>query len=218
MPSMVELEFARAHLRLLPDRAAWWRSEHLLLIADPHFGKADVFRRAGVPVPDAATTADLARLSRLLDDTAAARLIILGDFFHDTPAEGEVFLATLRKWRDRHRSVSVTLVPGNHDRRVETYAAAIDMAMTGPSIEVAGVTLIHHPPEAPETPTIAGHVHPGARLVDFDGTSARVPCFAATQRLLLLPAFGKFTGTKVIDRTADTRLFAVAANRVVEAA
>ncbi len=47
---------------------------------------------------------------------------------------------------------------------------------------------------------IAGHLHPGARLVRR-GRSVRRPCFAGDGNRLVMPAFGAFTGSlNVLDR------------------
>jgi len=45
------------NLILLPNRALMWREKRLLVVADPHFGKAQVFRDQGIPVPAGARPA-----------------------------------------------------------------------------------------------------------------------------------------------------------------
>ena len=60
------IEFGGETLVLLPDRAMFWPAQQALLVADTHFGKAGVFRRAGVPIPEGIDAHDLARLSRLV--------------------------------------------------------------------------------------------------------------------------------------------------------
>ncbi len=44
MPGSLELELRGQHLVLLPERAAYWREQEMLLIADMHCGKAATFR------------------------------------------------------------------------------------------------------------------------------------------------------------------------------
>ena len=47
---------------------------------------------------------------------------------------------------------------------------------------------------------IAGHLHPGARVIRR-GRSIRRPCFATDGKRLVMPAFGAFTGTlNVLDK------------------
>ena len=45
----MELLAGGALLRLLPERAAYLPEHHTLLVADAHIGKAQSFRRLGVP-------------------------------------------------------------------------------------------------------------------------------------------------------------------------
>ncbi len=51
-----------ARLVPLPERALWLPDAGLLLVADAHIGKAQSFRRLGVPVPEGTTAGTLARL------------------------------------------------------------------------------------------------------------------------------------------------------------
>ena len=51
------IDVAGVHLELLADRAVWLAATRTLLIADLHLGKAQSFRRAGVPVPSGTTAA-----------------------------------------------------------------------------------------------------------------------------------------------------------------
>ena len=60
---MLEIEAGGEALALLPEKAAWWPAQRALLVADAHVGKAQSFRRLGVPVPRGTTTETLAALS-----------------------------------------------------------------------------------------------------------------------------------------------------------
>src|SRR5688572_30053218 len=110
------ITWAGEKLSLLPERALWWERQRTLFIADPHFGKASAFRAAGIAVPELSHDADLVRLDDVLSATAAARLVILGDFFHAKAGRTDATLTALAAWRNRHMKLEVILVPGNHDR------------------------------------------------------------------------------------------------------
>ena len=69
-------------MRLLPQRAAYLVDAGLLLVADLHLGKAQSFRRLGVPVPQGTTSASLARLDEALASTGARGIVFLGDLIH----------------------------------------------------------------------------------------------------------------------------------------
>ena len=73
---------AGEHLVLLPDRAIWIPERRMVIVADLHWGKAAAFRAAFVPVPTGTTARDLARLTRVLHETAATSLVVLGDLLH----------------------------------------------------------------------------------------------------------------------------------------
>ncbi|MDQ8162739.1 MAG: DEAD/DEAH box helicase, partial [Gemmatimonadota bacterium] len=64
---------------LLADRALWLPGRRTVVVADLHWGKAAAFRAAFVPIPSGTTAGDLARLTRVLHDTAATTLVVLGD-------------------------------------------------------------------------------------------------------------------------------------------
>jgi len=50
---MIEIEWGGHAWQLRPDRTLYWPGAQTLVLADPHFGKAQFFRDAGVPVPAA---------------------------------------------------------------------------------------------------------------------------------------------------------------------
>src|SRR5687768_11119506 len=92
------IELRGEHVLLHPERALIWVERHTLLIADPHFGKDDVFRRAGIALPGGTARADLARLGNLVDSNACERLVILGDFVHAATRAGDSFPAAFEDW------------------------------------------------------------------------------------------------------------------------
>jgi uncharacterized protein len=194
---------------LLPDRAVFHPEGKTLLVADVHIGKAASFRSLGVPVPSGTTQSNLGRLTRLLEQTSASSLYILGDFFHGPMANQPSIIDDLRAWRHQHRSVDVILVGGNHDAKAGPLQKEIGMAFeyaphtivlnpvdnSGTDIRFC---LLHEPRAALRGDVdadfaFAGHWHPVQRLngrVD----SARLPCFWRQENQLILPAFGEFTG------------------------
>ncbi|MEM6562339.1 MAG: ligase-associated DNA damage response endonuclease PdeM [Planctomycetota bacterium] len=203
--------FAHHEFTALPQRALRWGET--VLIADPHFGKSDVFQHAGVPVPDGNTAADLRRLDDVLG--AATRLIILGDFFHAKASQSNAVHTALAAWRERHVELDVTLVLGNHDRHAGRPPMSLGFEIVH-VLEQDGLRFAHHPPASPDVPTLCGHLHPAAKLPDYDGSRVRVPCFCVDEDVLVLPAFGSFTGGCVMPTRPNRRLLAVAAGRVCE--
>jgi DNA ligase-associated metallophosphoesterase len=205
-------------LFLLPERAAWLAEAGLLLVADAHFGKAASFRRLGVPVPQGTTHANLARLDSLLARLSGVReLVFLGDFLHAASGRASATLQALQVWRQRHAGLSVTLVRGNHDTHAGDPPAALGVQVVDEPWLHAGLALCHDPaaPRPDARPALAGHLHPVTR-VGRGVDSVRLPCFhARADGVLVLPAFGEFTGGARVQAGAGEALYLVAGPQVL---
>jgi DNA ligase-associated metallophosphoesterase len=204
-------------IELLPQRAAMWPAAATLLVADPHVGKDEAFRRAGVPVPDAVGASDLARLALLVARCRPRRLVVLGDLLHSPGAADEAALAAAAAWRRRHARLEIVNVRGNHDRSAGDPPAALDIACVDEPWDAGALELRHHPapPRRRGAFAVAGHVHPAVRLVDEDGTSLRAPAFVVRDRCAILPAFGRFTGCAVVDVRRGDAVYAIGPDVVV---
>ena len=99
-------------LQLLADRAVFWPKEKTIYIADTHFGKAATFRKVGIPVSEHTTMEDCQRLGKLIDDTRAEKLVILGDFLHARAGRSQPVRNLLFNWRDQYQKLSIDLVRG----------------------------------------------------------------------------------------------------------
>lgn len=184
-------------LQLLAARLLWWPAERALFVADVHLGKAERFRRLGVPVPEGPTGDTLDRLAAEVRRHEARHLVVLGDLLHAagsaTPALGQRWQA----WREQAPGLEVTLVRGNHDRQSGDPPAAWSVRVVPEGEVWQGLVLCHEPPPSsghPEGFALAGHVHPGAVLSGRAGDRLRLPCFVCGPRRIVLPAFGAFTG------------------------
>jgi len=71
---------------------------------------------------------------------------------------------------------------------------------------VQGVALCHHPQQVARSAVVAGHLHPCVRLYGAANDTVRLPCFWLRTDLLMLPAFGGFTGGAPIVREAGDRV------------
>ena len=208
-------------LWLLPQRAVWWPAERTAFVADVHFGKAATFRRAGQPVPHGTTADNLARLDAVLAVTGAQHLVFLGDFLHARSGAADALWQQLLPWRQQHAPVAMTLVRGNHDLHAGDPPPALDIALANePWRPVPGAEVLacHHPQPVAGSTVLAGHWHPTATLRGLARDSVKAPCFALNQGLLVLPAFGAFTGGSTQPLPRGTRRFAVVADRVTELA
>lgn len=208
-------------LWLLPQRAVWWPAERTAFVADVHFGKAATFRRAGQPVPHGTTADNLARLDGVLAATGAEHLVFLGDFLHARSGADAPLWNQLLPWRERHGSVHLTLVRGNHDRHAGDPPPGLRIALAEepwtprPSSELRAC---HHPQTVDGATALAGHLHPTVTLRGRARDAVRLPCFAwlpGPPGLLVLPALGAFTGTATQAMLQAAQRFAVADSRVI---
>lgn len=211
-------------LVLRGDGAAWMPEGRTLFAADLHLGKGAVFRARGVPVPSGDSAADLARLSDALTDTGADRLVILGDLAHGRGSFDGHVVAALTAFRGRHPDLAVTVVRGNHDRAAGDPPAVLGFDVVAEPARVAGVTARHHPPDAgvaapasSEGAVLAGHLHPVVVLREGPGR-LRVPCFWWRTPVLVLPAWGRFTGGHRVRPHAGDRVVVAVEGEAIEVA
>ncbi|RLS79636.1 MAG: ligase-associated DNA damage response endonuclease PdeM [Planctomycetota bacterium] len=210
-----------ADVILLPGRAAYLPATQTLLVADLHLGKAATFRRAGIPVPEGSAQRDLSRLERLVTDTAARRLVVLGDLFHAqsgcTPAVLDEFSAS----RSRIPGTEVILVVGNHDRSLGRIPSALGIDSCLRTLDEPPFHFVHEPATPLVEPdreafTVAGHLHPTLALRSPSGDRIADRCFVAEGNLLVLPAFGSFTGGHRVEPVAGMRLWIARDDGVVD--
>ena len=217
IPGAISIDLRGNRFELLPDRALWWPARRTLIVADVHLGKDAAFRHAGVPVPMGGDEKDLLRLNRLLTNTAAERLIVLGDLVHARTSHQAELSEAVRRWRSTHENLPILLVRGNHDRRAGVTPADWDIQEVEELFNDDGVILAHEPRTDPRGPVLAGHVHPVVAVRDFDRTVVRAPCFVLDgEDQLTLPAFGTFTGGYRAERASGRRLFMTSGRTIVE--
>ena len=210
----MNIEVAGEALVLSAGRALFRPRTRQLLIADPHFGKAEAFRARGVPVPEGTTLENLARIDTLIAEYMPLEVVFLGDFLHARVAE--VFKQLL-PWRQRHDALTMRLVRGNHDAKSGEVPAELSFHVTQEHLDPPFVYR-HVPGPSPHGFTLAGHLHPAYRLRGLARESLRLSCFWLTAGGMVLPAFGEFTGCMEITRAfPGDQIFVVAGERVYEA-
>jgi uncharacterized protein len=202
-------------LRLCPDRALFWPARATVLIADTHFGKDEIFRRAGIPVPEGVVAHDLQRISALLRHHDAARLVILGDFFHGHRNHSERFSEQFTDWLGGHPSLQIDVVAGNHDRHGGTGAWGERLRWRSEPFLDGPFSLTHRLRQHDSAYVLSGHTHPVFTLRSASGDRARVPVFWFGARHAVLPAFGSFTGGANIRPEPTDRVFAIADSVVI---
>lgn len=208
---------AGCELRMLPERGIHWAQQDMLLVADPHFGKEATFRRHGIPVPRGSTDQTLSRMTRMLSATSARRLVILGDMFHARSSLSADVVLSLDQFFTLHCDLDVTLIRGNHDARLGKLPPHWPVRITD-DLRIDRVALGHHPkPVASDLDLlICGHIHPAVRPGGPGDDVGRLPCYWLSQKRLVLPAIGHFTGTHLVRRGVEDRIWMIVQDRVLE--
>jgi len=206
---------------LLPGRAALVPAARTLLVADLHLGKAATFRRAGIPVPEGSAQRDLERLEQLVRGHDVRRLLVLGDLFHAKGGCTPQVFAEFAALRTRIADTAVVLILGNHDRAIGRLPASLGIDACLPSLDEPPFHFVHEPATGVAGPdrhlfTIAGHLHPTVSIRSPSGDRLADRCFVAEPSVLVLPAFGSFTGGHRVDPTAGMRLWIARDDGVVD--
>jgi uncharacterized protein len=186
---MVPFSFAGATFIPSASGALFWKAEDALLVADLHLEKASWFARLGQLLPPYDSHATLSALTAEVERTGASRLYCLGDSFHDRfgcdrlPAPSRELLLRLTERLDW------TWIVGNHDPGFSDHCGGTIVE----EVEIRGIRLRHEAQPAELRPEISGHFHPKLRL-SLNGRRISRRCFVASDRKIILPAFGSLTG------------------------
>ena len=186
---MVPLSFAGETFSATPDGGLYWPLQQALLVADLHLEKASWFARFGQFLPPYDSHATLTALAAEVQRTGATRLYCLGDSFHDRfgcdrlPAQSRELLLEMTGRLDW------TWIVGNHDPGFADHCGGTIVE----EVEVGGILLRHEAQPDEARPEISGHFHPKLRL-SMNGRHISRRCFVASDRKLILPAFGSLTG------------------------
>ncbi len=176
---------------LVPDLsgALLWDDARTLIVADLHFEKSSSFAAKGQLLPPYDTATTLQRLLAVIDRVRPARVICLGDSFHDTHAADRLHPDDMAVLRSLTARVDWLWVVGNHDPAPpDTFGGAVvhDFCL-GP------LTFRHIAAPGDVIGEISGHFHPKAAVATRGKPITRA-CFVGDGRRLILPAFGAFTG------------------------
>jgi uncharacterized protein len=186
----IHITFAGLTVTLDQSGAAWLSTRSTLIVSDLHLEKGSNAAARGSLIPAFDSHDTLTRLRCVIEAYRPARVVCLGDSFHDTRAGERMAEA------DRQALTSLCAlaeewiwIGGNHDQEAPEFCGGerrIDL-------RIDGVTLRHEPNAVREMPEIAGHFHPKASI---PAGGHRLPgrCFCVSDDLLIMPAFGAYTG------------------------
>jgi uncharacterized protein len=198
--------------RLVLDAAGalYWPEMRLLVFSDLHFEKGSSYARRGAMLPPYDTEATLSRVAALIKRYAPARVIALGDSFHDEDAADRL------DWSQREALVALgeaaqwIWIAGNHDPKPPAWLGG----EIAEEVAIGGLLFRHEPSLSPFDGEIAGHLHPCAS-VTRRGRTLRRRCFVSDGARLVMPAFGAYAGGLDVRDGAVRSLFAEAVRAYV---
>lgn len=197
---MTPLHFRGERVMLDPLGAVWWPAARLLAVADLHLEKGSACAVQGRLVPPWDTRVTLDRLALLLRRHRPARVVALGDSFHDAHGASRMLSGDAARLNAMAAATDFIWVLGNHDPAAQGIAGTVTADWT------EGPFTFRHEAVPGAEGELCGHHHPKASVVTRAGTITR-PCFVTDQRRLMLPSLGTYTGGLDLQHPAIAKLF-----------
>jgi DNA ligase-associated metallophosphoesterase len=169
--------------------ALWWPARATLVVADLHLEKGSSFAAAGSLLPPYDTDATLDRLAEAIARRRPARVIALGDSFHDGAAAARIAPGAAARLGALVGATEWIWIAGNHDPSpAGPWGGAVRDQLTDGALRFR-----HEAGGAAPHGEVSGHFHPKATLyLRARRLSAR--CFVTDGKRLVLPAFGAYAG------------------------
>lgn len=190
-------------LLLDPAGAAYWPAERTLILADLHFEKGSSFARRGTMLPPYDTKETLARIAALVAHHAPARILSLGDSFHDRDGPARLDAQSRAQLTHLIDACEWIWIEGNHDASSPSVLGGRVYA----EIAIGGLLFRHEPQPGRHAGEVAGHLHP-CTSVSRRGRTLRRRCFLTDGMRLVMPSFGAYTGGLDMCDAAFAPLFA----------
>ncbi len=186
-PAGTFLHIAGEMLEPLAEGALWWPAQGTLIVSDLHLEKASAYAARGQMLPPYDTGATLTVIEKLCTRFNPARVISLGDSFHDRAAELRLSVEDASRIRALTTALDWVWVEGNHDPDPPADLGG----RTARVLEMGALVFRHEPTGA--RGEIAGHFHPCTRIAGR-GRIVRRKCFISDGTRLIMPSLGALTG------------------------
>jgi len=180
-----------------------WPARRTLVVADLHFEKGSAFAASGRFLPPYDTRETLDRLGLGLRRWRPARLIALGDSFHDRGGPARLTSSDRAMLHRLLAGLETIWVLGNHDPALPS-----DLPGSACMEWSEGPLLFRHQARRGRIRPgeISGHFHPKATMPTRVGPITR-SCFVADGYRVILPAFGAYTGGLSVEEAPLLSLF-----------
>ncbi len=178
-------------LSLQADGTLYWPEKKLLVFSDLHLEKGSHFASYGQPLPLYDTRDTLARMKKSLEICSPDSVLCLGDSLHDSKAfermqkDDKACLENLIQ-----HTKTWYWIAGNHDAKGLVCQAAHEKILS--QLQFSAYVFSHEKTFSSQ-PHIIGHYHPKLNL-SIKGQFITGKCFVLTDNVLIMPAFGSYTG------------------------
>jgi len=211
---MMEILINDQKIQLLPEKAALWVDEGILIVADIHIGKAATLQSAGIPVPEGAMQQDLSKLANLIAQLAVERCIIVGDLIHSKSGVTTLVQQIFADWLATIKC-KVDLVFGNHDRfLIKHLPTSWNLQPHHQNLVIGPFCFSHFPEILEDTFVWSGHLHPQFTLQSRNDRLT-LPCFQISAQLVILPAFSSFVGGTNIYKDSSKQIYVTTGSEVI---
>lgn len=205
-------EFGGEFFELAGEAALYWPAQNALLVSDMHLEKASAYALGGQMLPPYDSVATLEDVAALCAKYRPAKIISLGDNFHDDAGEQRLAESAAALLVSLACDTEWVWITGNHDRAVSGIWGGKAFA----ELKLSGITLRHEARRGDPNPEISGHFHPKFRQV-LRGRMVKRRCFVKTPRKMIMPAFGALTGGLDVQDVAILDACDLANGEMVEA-
>lgn len=190
--SWITHNFAGHQLHLHGSGVCYWPERKTLIVSDLHLEKGSYLALQGQPIPLGDTRYTLERLQQVIVDLKPETVICLGDNIHDAngflrmSTQDSSLLQSLCERVDHWQWVI-----GNHDPVNLQSFFLKKMEFTSEFI-IDNVCFTHEL-QKDKPIQIIGHYHP-KMCIRKQGARITGKCFSVSSHLLIMPAFGSYTG------------------------
>jgi DNA ligase-associated metallophosphoesterase len=218
---VIPVKFAGHRMLLDAGGVLLWPQQKVLIFSDLHLEKGSFLTQFANPLPRFDSKDTLKRMQLMISRYDCDHIVCLGDSLHDKNALARMqdddldqlntLVASVPKW---------TWVLGNHDPDIPPEI----LGERAPFLHISNVLLVHEPEDITHINAslssailfadgytqidaqIIGHYHPKAtyKLANHKVTGKTFVC---AETVLLMPAFGKYTGGLDIDDEAFKPIF-----------
>ena len=198
--------------------------EKTLVIADLHIGIEYEFRKTGIRIPSQ-TEKMKERIEKILKETKAKKIILLGDVKHKVPGASFQELREIPDFLEYFsKKTSIEIVPGNHDSGLKEFVPIGVKIHPSSGFLFKGLYFNHGHTWPSEdllkaTTVIIGHSHPLIEFKDELGFRFLEPVWVKAKlsprkikekygeenelKLIIMPAFNEFAGGMPINKISE---------------